>query len=143
MQPDARTNAAATAVGNNIYVYGGGLITGTTFTAIDTLLRFDTSTGTWTPLGSAGTTARGNYGGISPFGAGQLLITDGANSGYVATNTTHIFNIATGTFTAGPTMAQARAGHAQATLADGRVIVADGLATATTTTATVELLSGS
>jgi len=138
--PDLRTNTYATAASNGmIYLYGGLL--GPGFTATDTLLRYDPVANSWTSLGSAGTTARGNYGGISPYGAGQLLITAGANTQYVAVNATRIFTIATGTFAAGPNMLSARAGHAQATLADGRVIVADGLDTASTTTAGVELIA--
>lgn len=139
--PDMRTNTYGTADNGLIYVYGG--LVGVSFTASDTLLRYDPVANSWTNLGSAGTTARGNFGGISPFGTGRLLITDGANTAFVSTNTTHIFNITAGTFSAGPPMMTARAGHAQGTLPDGRVIVADGLDTSTTTTSSVEVLGGS
>ncbi len=140
--PDMRTNLYGTVSGGMIYVYGGVVLPA--FTTTDTLLRYDPVANTWTNLGSAGTAgARGNYGGISPFGAGQLLITDGANSAGVSTMATHIFTIGTGTFSAGPAMIGSRAGHAQGTLPDGRIIVADGFNTASTTTSAVELIAGS
>jgi N-acetylneuraminic acid mutarotase len=75
--PDSRSNTVATAMGGFVYVFGGGIITGTTTTAVDTLLRYDPVANTWTNLGSAGTAGLGNYGGISPLGTDQLLITDG------------------------------------------------------------------
>src|SRR5206468_6290201 len=76
-----------------------------------------------------------------PFGTGQLLITDGADSTGASTTDTHIFTISGGTFSAGPAMIGNRAGDAQGTLPDGRVLVADGFDTATTTVSTVELLT--
>ena len=137
--PATRTNGYATVANGLIYFYGG--VTGTAFTATDTLLRYDPVANSWTNLGTAGTVGlRGNYGGISPYGNGQLLITAGATTAYVASNTTRIFTIATGTFAAGPNMASARAGHAQGTLPDGRVLVADGLDTASSATSGVELI---
>ena len=142
--PDSRTNTYATANSGLIYVYGGVMLPA--FTTTDTLLRYDPVLNSWTNLGSAGTAGLGNYGGISPFvrpfNAGQLLITDGADSMGVSTNSTHIFTISSGTFSAGPPMIGNRAGHAQGTLFDGRVLVADGFNTASTTVSTVELLTG-
>jgi hypothetical protein len=137
--PDNRTNTYATAYNGLIYVYGGLDIS--TFTAVDDLLRYDPVANSWTNLGSAGTGGFGNYGGISPFGTGQLLITDGADGGFNPTSATHIFTIGSGTFGAGPAMLGNRAAHAQGTLPDGRVLVADGLNTSTTTVSTVELLT--
>src|SRR4029077_19360585 len=72
--PDSRTNTYATAYNGLIYVYGGVILPA--FTTTDTLLRYDPVANSWTNLGSAGTGGLGNYGGISPFGTGQLLITD-------------------------------------------------------------------
>ena len=111
------------------------------FTTTDTLLRYDPVANSWTNLGSAGTGGHGNYGGVSPFDTGQLLITDGADASGSSTTATHIFTISSGTFSAGPAMIGNRAGHAQGTLPDGRVLVADGFDTATTTVSTVELLT--
>ena len=139
--PDSRTNNYATATGGLIYVFGG-LTSLAPLTATDTLLRYDPVANSWANLGSAGTGGHGNYGGISPFGTGQLLITDGADSGYVPSSTSHIFTISGGTFSAGPSMVGTHAGHAQGTLSDGRVLVADGLDTNSTATNTVELLGG-
>ena len=112
------------------------------FVTTDTLLRYDPVANSWTNLGSAGS-GLGNYGGVSPLGTGQLLITDGADATGVSTTTTHIFTISGGTFSAGPAMTTSRAGHAQGTLSDGRVLVADGFDTATTATTAVELLTNS
>src|SRR5262249_45703362 len=56
-------------------------------------------------------------------------------------NGTHLFTISSGTFSAGPALIGNRAGHAQGTLSDGRVLVADGFNTATTVVSTVELLT--
>src|ERR1044071_7523898 len=137
--PDNRTNTYGTAYNGLIYVYGGVILPD--FTTVDTLLRYAPVANSWTSLGSAGTGGLGNYGGISPFGTGQLLITDGALNTGVSTTATHIFTISSGTFSAGPAMIGNRAGHAQGTLPDGRVLVADGFNTASTTGSTVELLT--
>jgi hypothetical protein len=140
--PDSRTNTygAAYTYTNTIYVYGGVILPG--FTTTDTLLVYDTVENTWTNLGSAGTGGRGNYGGVSGFGAGELLITDGADSMGNSTTATHLFITSSGQFRVGPPMIGNRAGHAQGTLPDGRVVVADGFNTASTTVSTVELLNG-
>src|ERR1043166_6385540 len=136
--PDFRTNTYGTAYNGLIYVYGGVILPA--FTTTDTLLRYDPVANSWTNLGSAGTGGRGNYGGISPLGTGQLLITDGALNTGVSTTATHIFTISSGTFSAGPAMIGNRAGHAQGILPDGRVLVADGFNTASTVVSTVALL---
>src|SRR5205807_2463706 len=136
--PDMRTNTYGTANNGLIYVYGGVILPNT---VVDTLLRYDPVANSWTNLGSAGTGGHGNYGSISPFGTGQLLITDGADSMGNSTTATHIFTISSGTFSAGPPMIGNRAGQAQGTLPDGRVLVADGFNTASTTVSTVELLT--
>ena len=94
--PDNRTNTYGTAYNGMIYVYGGVILRGSRRT--DTLLRYDPVANSWTNLGSAGTAGLGNYGGISPFGTGQLLIADGADSTGASTTGTHIFNIGSGTF---------------------------------------------
>jgi len=141
--PDSRTNTYGTAYGAAvIYVYGGVILPG--FTTTDTLLRYDPVANSWTNLGSAGTGGLGNYGAIAPFGfsSGQLVITDGADASGNSTTATHIFTISSGTFSAGPAMIGNRAGHAQGTLPDGRVLVADGFNTANTTVSTVEVLNG-
>jgi hypothetical protein len=127
--PAGRSNTSATAAGGFIYVFGG--VIGTTFTADDHLLRYDPAANTWTDLGSAGTGGRGNYGTITPFGAGRLLVTDGGNTGFVPVATTHIYDIASNTWSPGPSMATARLGQAWGQLADGRIIEAGGLGAGT------------
>ena len=116
------------------------------FTTTDTLLLYDVPSNTWSNLGSAGTAGLGNYGGVSGFGSGdgaiELLITDGADSMGNSTTATHLFITFSGQFRAGPPMIGNRAGHAQGRLPDGRVLVADGFNTASTTVSTVEVLNG-
>ena len=129
--PDSRTNTYATAYNGLIYVYGGVILPG--FTTTDTLLSYDPVANSWTNLGSAGTAGLGNYGGIAPFGTGQLVIADGADSTGASTTGTHVFDITGGTFSAGPALIGNRAGQAQGMLPDGRVLVADGFDTASTT----------
>jgi hypothetical protein len=143
--PDSRTNTSGTAYGAAvIYVYGGVMLPG--FTTTDTLLLYDVPSNTWSNLGSAGTAGRGNYGGVSGFGSGdgpiELLITDGADSMGNSTTATHLFITFSRQFRAGPPMIGNRAGHAQGRLPDGRVLVADGFNTASTTVSTVEVLNG-
>lgn len=143
--PDSRTNTSGTAYGAGvIYVYGGVMLPG--FTTTDTLLLYDAAHNTWSNLGSAGTAGRGNYGGVSGFGSGdgpiELLITDGADSMGNSTTATHLFITFSRQFRAGPPMIGNRAGHAQGRLPDGRVLVADGFNTASTTVSTVEVLNG-
>jgi len=143
--PDSRTNTSATAYGAAvIYVYGGVSLPG--FTSTDTLLLYDIPSNTWSNLGSAGTAGHGNYGGVSGFGSGggpiELLITDGADSMGNSTTATHLFVTFSRQFRPGPPMIGNRAGHAQGRLPDGRVLVADGFNTASTTVSTVEVLNG-
>jgi Kelch motif len=138
--PDSRTNTYGTAESGAIFVYGGVFLPG--FTTTDTLLLYDPVANSWTDIGSAGTAGLGNYGGIAPWGTGQLLIADGADSMGNSTTSTHIFTFSTGHFSAGPPMIGNRAGHAQGTLPDGRVLVADGFNTASTVVSTVELFNG-
>lgn len=138
--PDSRTNTCGTADSGGIFVYGGVILPA--FTTTDTLLSYDPVANSWFNLGSAGTAGLGNYGGIAPWGTGQLLIVEGADSMGNSTTSTKIFTFSTGHFSAGPPMIGNRAGHAQGTLPDGRVLVADGFNTASTTVSTVELFNG-
>jgi Kelch motif protein len=137
--PDSRTNTCGTAESGVIFVYGGVILPA--FTTTDTLLEYDPVANSWTNIGSAGTAGHGNYGGIAPWQTGQLLIADGADSMGNSTTSTHIFTFSTGHFSAGPPMIGNRAGHAQGPLPDGRVLVADGFNTASTTVSTVELFN--
>jgi len=137
--PDARTNTYGTAVGGLIYVYGGVTYPG--FFTVDSLLRYDPAANSWTYLGSAGTMVLGNYGAVSGYGTGKLLIADGADNRGNASPSTHFFDIGTGTFSPGPTMLFARAGHGQALLPDGRVLVVDGFIVSIATSNSTELLS--
>ena len=137
--PDSRTNTYGTAAYGVIFVYGGVILPA--FTTTDTLLNYDPVANSWTNFGSAGTGGHGNYGGIALWGTGQLLIVDGADSMGNSTTSTHVYTFSTG-WHAGPPMIGNRAGHAQGTLPDGRVLVADGFNTASTTVSTVELFNG-
>jgi len=136
---DGRTNTYGTAAGGLVYVWGGMTYPGAVI--LDNLLAYDPGTNSWTSLSSANTGGFSNYGAVSPFGAGKLFITDGGDSGFNPSNTTHIYDIATDTYTSGSPMLGARLAHAQATLPDGRVFVYSGLDSPSTTTDTSELLS--
>ncbi|HEX9989316.1 MAG TPA: S8 family serine peptidase, partial [Chloroflexia bacterium] len=136
--PAGRTNTNATAVGNIIYLFGGAI--GSGFTADDALLKFDTTTNTWTTLAPAGVTGLGNYGGISTFGAGKLIVTVGGSTNFVSSNRSRIYDITGNSWTEGPLLNESRMGHAQGTLPDGRVIVVSGLNSASATRTTTELL---
>ena len=129
--PAGRTNVTATSYGGFIYVFGGALQSGPNFVADDHLLRYDPTANTWTDLGSANTGGHGNYGTITPFTTGKLLVTDGGTSAFVPVATTHIYNIATSTWTSGPTMNTARLGQAWGQLPDGRIVEAGGLGAGT------------
>jgi N-acetylneuraminic acid mutarotase len=124
---NGRTNTYGTSTGGKVYVWGGAYIQGSTTVPIDTMIAYDPNTNSWTALASANAGGLGNYGAVSPFGSGKLFITDGGDGSFTASNTTHIYDIASNTYTVGPPMLGARLGHAQATLADGRVFVYSGL----------------
>ncbi len=127
--PDAngRTNTYGASASGKVYVWGGVYIQGGTNFPIDTLLIYDPGTNSWTTSPSANTGGLGNYGAVSTYGSGQLLVTDGGDGNFTAAATTHIYTISTNSWTSGPTMLGARLGHAQATLPDGRVFVYSGL----------------
>jgi N-acetylneuraminic acid mutarotase len=136
-----RTNTYGIASGSFVYVFGGAAYDGSSNTPTDTLLKYDPVANSWTTLASAGTGGLGNYGAVSPYGAGKLFVTDGGDGGFTPSNTTHIYDIASNTWSAGPPMAQARLGHAQGTLPDGRVLVYAGLISSTAVTDASELLT--
>jgi N-acetylneuraminic acid mutarotase len=136
--PYGRTNTYGTTAGGLVYVWGGSTYPG--FVNIDTLIAYDPGTNTWTTLASANTGGLGNLGAVSPYGTGKLFVTDGGDNNLIASSTTHIYDIASNTWTSGPTMLEARLGHAQVTLPDGRVFVYGGLGFSGTNT-TAEFLS--
>jgi hypothetical protein len=138
--PAARTNVYATAYNGLIYLFGG---VDASFAAVDTLYSYNPATNSWATLAPANTGGLGNYAGISPYGVGKLFVTDGGTTAFVGSNTTHIYDIASNSWSAGPPLAQARMAHAQGTLADGRVIVYSGLIPGTPqqVTSTSELLA--
>ncbi len=141
--PDAngRTNTAATVAGGLIYVFGGAYIQGGNTFPIDTMLSYDPTANSWAMLASANLGGAGNYARVSPFGTGQLFITDGGDGSFNPVATTHVYDIATNSYTAGPTLNNARLGHAQGTLPDGRVIVYAGMDTSSSATNSTELLT--
>ncbi|MFL5735038.1 MAG: kelch repeat-containing protein, partial [Chloroflexia bacterium] len=139
--PQPRTNTYATAYNGKIYLMGGAdTIQGH---PVDNLYEYDPVANTWTDRGTSNSGGLGNYFGISSYGVGKLIATGGGNMTFVPSNATRIYDIASNTWTAGPTMNVARVGHAQATLPDGRVIVYSGLTVANpqTVTDTSELLA--
>ena len=121
---------SGTTVHNGIiYVFGGG---GPGNVAQDTLFAYNIATDSWTTLASANTGGLGQVGNISPYGPNTLIATDGTDSGFTRRpNTTHIYDIATNTWSLGPLLNIARYGQAQAQLPDGRVMIYGGSQAAT------------
>jgi hypothetical protein len=124
---NGRGFTSGTAAGGLVYVWGGTCNVSGQRVTIDTLIAYDPGTNSWTTLAAANTGGLGNWGGVSPYGNGQLLVTDGGAAEFVPSASTHIYNIASNSWTSGPTMLEPRMGHAQATLPDGRVFVYGGL----------------
>lgn len=94
---------------------------------------YDPATGTTTEI--AMLTARAGHG-ASVMGNGQVLITGGFQNFNLAdplaflmgiSNSTEVFNPATGIFTAGPTLLEARALHTSTSVSSGQVLIAGGL----------------
>ncbi len=135
---NGRTNTYGTAAGGRIYVWGG--VNYVSYATTDTLISYDPGTNNWTTLASANTGGLGNLGGASPYGTGKLLVTDGGNINFIPAATTHIYDIAADSWTNGPPMLEARLGHAQVTLPDGRIFVYGGQGFSETNS-TAELLS--
>jgi hypothetical protein len=127
--PDAqgRTNTYATTTNGLIYVFGGATwVGGALGNVIDTMISYNPGSNTWTQLASASLGGIGNYAGVAPYGSGKLLVADGGDGTFTAVATTHIYDIASNTYTAGPTLLVPHLGHAQGALPDGRVIVYSG-----------------
>jgi hypothetical protein len=76
---------------------------------------------------SAGNTvvARG-FTTVTPLASGDVLVTGGHDSSFVATRAAERYDASTGTFSATGAMTVPRAGHTATVLADGRVLVAGG-----------------
>jgi hypothetical protein len=122
--PQALFLSGTTVANGLIYVFGGGRSGNI---AVDTLYAYNPATDSWTTLAPANTGGLGQVGNISPYAPGMLLATDGTNTTFVTrTNTTHLYEIATDTWSPGPLLNTARYGHAQETLPDGRVMVYGG-----------------
>ena len=117
-----RALAAATIVDGMIYLFGGIGDNG----AIDELLSYDPATDKWATLASANTSGFGVAPGLAPYGLGRLIAQDGGDENFAPSNTTHIYDIATNTWSAGPSMGSARLGGAFAALHDGRIMAYTG-----------------
>ncbi len=135
--PVSRKNAYATAQWGLLYLFGGLDAAGQ---ATDTLFAYNPLSNSWTTLASPNTGGLGNYGGISSYGAGYLIVVDGGTSDYLPGGTTHIYDIANNTWIDGPPLITARMSMAQGTLSDGRIIVYGGLTSPGNVTGLTELL---
>lgn len=139
--PAPRTNVYSTvsSPGNGlVYLFGG--VDGS-LSAVDTLYSYNPVSNSWTTLAPSNSApACCNYTGISPYGAGKLIAAGGGATNFAPSNIVKIYDIATNTWSTGPSLLLARLGHAQGTLPDGRVIVYSGLQSSTVATNSTELL---
>jgi hypothetical protein len=133
--PDFKSYGAAASDGTYIYLAGG--YDGTAPTGA--LFRYNPVTDSWTTL-TADSTPRFRPG--MSYRDGKLYVTGGSTGFYTpSVNTVSVYDIASGTWSAGPNLLATRVAHGQGTLGDGRIIVATGLSPGTTRSTTVELLA--
>ena len=122
--PEARHGHTATMLPTGkVLVAGGNGDAG----ALATCRLYDPRTEAWTTTGSM-TTARREHT-ATLLANGKVLVAGGQNGtapSYAALSSAELYDPATGTWTATGALGSARAGHAAALLADGKVLVAGG-----------------
>ncbi len=122
--PEERHGHTATMLPTGkILVAGGNGDAG----ALATCRLYDPRTGTWTSTGSMATARREHT--ATLLANGKVLVAGGQNGtapGYTALASAELYDPALGTWTATGALGSARAGHAAALLADGKVLVAGG-----------------
>ncbi|MDQ2806925.1 MAG: hypothetical protein M3Z04_08455, partial [Chloroflexota bacterium] len=134
--PDVKFYGGAAELGGLIYLFGGA--NATVFS--NQLFAYNPVANTWTTLAAApnqrirlGFSAR----------AGKLYAAGGsttAGNSFAQSNTVDVYDIATNTWSSGPTMTIPRNTAVQGTLADGRIIAAAGLTTGNIRTQSAEVL---
>jgi Kelch motif protein len=107
--PSARSDAAAAAVGNKIYLFGG--CTSLPVRILDEVDVYDISTNTWSTAPADLPTAAAAFytvGRVLTFGGGRIYVVGGTN-GSAPLGTTQIYNTRTNSWTSGPAMITPRA----------------------------------
>lgn len=122
--PEARNGHTATMLPTGkVLVAGGDGDTG----ALATCRLYDPRTGAWSSTGSMATARREHT--ATLLANGKVLVAGGQNGtapSYTALSSAELYDPATGTWAATGALGSARAGHAAALLADGKVLVAGG-----------------
>ncbi len=126
----------ATLIQGKVLITGGRASNGSSYTYPNSAELYDPATGVFTTVGS--TMSSGRYGHTAVILDGKVVIAGGANAAVLAT--TEIYNPAAGTFSPGPSMANARQNFAVAPY--GAAIVEVGGSTASTRLASAEQYQG-
>jgi hypothetical protein len=130
--------------GKVLLVGGWGASTATGSATLTSAELFDPTAGTFTSTGALATGRHSHTASMLP--DGRVLIVGGW-SGSVTTGGAHtgkpvataeVYNVATGTFSAAGSLANARFRHAAATLPDGKILIAGGSDSADPSTQTAE-----
>lgn len=144
---DTRAGHTATLLPNGmVLIAGGGTDGGWGFpifgVANSSAELYDPASSSFTLTGSMSAPRFGHTATLLP--NGKVLIAGGYSKGIVNTSTsalasTEIYDPATGLFTPGPNMTEARGGHTATLLANGVVLIAGGLTQNTVALASAEL----
>ena len=121
MPSKSASHAAVRLADGRVLVTGGGNSSAQIFTP-------NAGTGTWAPAGSLSSNRSYHTATVLP--SGRVLIIGGADQAGKTTNTTIVYDPATGSFTTGPTMDKARERHTATLLTSGpnagKVLVVGG-----------------
>jgi hypothetical protein len=134
MAAERHDHSATRLYNGKVLIVGGANAAGNLATAE----LFDPDTGTFSQTASM-TSARAGHT-ASLLGDGRILIAGGSD-GTKSLSSTEIYDPVTNTFSPGPAMSVARALHTATVLPDGNVFIAGGVNQASSSPASVEILS--